>query len=164
MEEKNSGIYCNTNVQVAVFDIGFLDVSVDLFINVFSGDPWYDVFDSRKEVMDFFQAFINLPIFSGFQLFGKNNRLLGISLGFIKPWLRDGKLRYEYFLDQFCIDSELQGKGLGQYFMRGIEEKLKAKGINDIILNTGLSSPSFRFYEKIGFIHLSEYGFLSKEL
>lgn len=48
--------------------------------------------------------------------------------------------------------------------MREIEQKLKLENINDIILNTGLSSPAYKFYIKIGFEDMKEYGFLSKEL
>ena len=146
------------------FDISLTEESVDLFIDVFSKPPWNDVYDSKNAVIDFFNAFISLPNFKGYQLMDDNNKVIGISIGFIKPWLRNGELRYEYFLDQFCIDNSSQGKGLGKYFMREIEERLKREDINDIILNTERSSPAYYFYNKIGFHDMKEYGFLSKEL
>lgn len=90
--------------------------------------------------------------------------MIGVSIGFIKPWLKNDELRYEYFLDQYCIDHTLQRRGLGEYFMKGIEKRLKQENINDIILNTGLSSPACKFYIKMGFQDMKEYGFLSKEL
>ena len=90
--------------------------------------------------------------------------MIGVSIGFIKPWMKNGELRYEYFLDQLCIDYTQQGKGLGKSFMREIENKLRKDNINDIILNTELSSPAYYFYINIGFHDMKEYGFLSKEL
>lgn len=150
-------------IHTAEFDISLTEESVDLFMNVFSKPPWNDVFNSRNTVVDFFNAFIGLPNFKGYQLINNNN-IIGISIGFIKPWLKNGELRYEYFLDQLCIDNTQQGKGLGKYFMREIEQKLKLENINDIILNTELSSPAYKFYIKIGFQDMREYGFLSKEL
>jgi len=146
------------------FDTSLTEESVDLFMKVFSNPPWNDVFRSRNSVVDFFNAFIVLPNFKGYQLMDDNEKVIGISIGFVKPWLSNGELRYEYFLDQLCIDDELQGKGLGKYFMREIEKNLKKEDINDILLNTELSTPAYHFYMKIGFHDMKEYGFLSKEL
>lgn len=149
---------------ITEFDKSLTEESVDLFIDVFSKPPWNDCFESKEPVIHFFRAFIELPNFKGYQLYDENNRVIGVSIGFIKPWLKNDELRYEYFLDQYCIDHTLQGRGLGAYFMREIEKRLKQENINDIILNTGLSSPAYKFYLKLGFQDMKEYGFLSKEL
>ena len=146
------------------FDISLIEESVDLFIDVFSQSPWYDIYDSKEEVVAFFDAFLNMPNFKGYQLLTDEGRVVGVSIGFVKPWLKDGRLRYEYFLDQLCIDSKLQGKGYGKYFMSRIEEDLKENGIVDIILNTEVSSPAFHFYKKTGFNSLDNYRFLTKEI
>lgn len=89
--------------------------------------------------------------------------VIGVSLGFTKPWMKNGRLQYEYFLDQLCVDHQLQGKGYGKFFMGEIEKDLKEDGIGDIILNTDSSSPSF-FYKKVGFAPLEGYTFLAKEI
>lgn len=151
-------------MHITEFDITLVEKSVDLFIDVFSRPPWNDVFESKDSVINFFNAFINLPNFKGYQIISSNSEVIGVSIGFIKPWLKNGELRYEYFLDQFCINHTLQGKGLGKYFMQEIERRLKSENINDIILNTGLTSPAYHFYIKTGFQDMKEYGFLSKEL
>lgn len=145
------------------FDISLIEESVDLFIEIFSKPPWNDIFESKDSVVNFFRAFICLPNFKGYQLI-IDNKVVGISIGFIKPWLKNGVLRYEYFLDQYCIESALQGKGLGMSFMKDIEKRLKQDNINDIILNTELSSSAYYFYIHIGFHDMKKYGFLSKEL
>jgi len=151
-------------MHTAEFDISLTEDSVDLFIDVFSRPPWNDVYESKNAVIDFFNAFIRLPNFKGYQLMDDNNKVIGVSIGFIKPWMKNGELRYEYFLDQLCIDCNQQGRGLGKYFMQEIENKLRIENINDIILNTESSSPAYHFYIKIGFHDMKEYGFLSKEL
>lgn len=146
------------------FDLRLMDESVALFMRVFSQAPWYDTFESGGEVARFFRAFIELPTFKGYQLLSENGDVIGLSIGFIKPWMKDGKLRYEYFLDQFCIDHQLQGKGLGKTFLREIEADLRENGVQDIILNTELSSPAFHFYRRTGFYNMEGYGFLAKEI
>lgn len=151
-------------IHMSEFDPSLTEESVDLFISVFSQSPWFDVYDSREEVVDFFHAFINMPNFKGYQLLDNIGGVIGISIGFIKPWLKNGRLRYEYFLDQLCIDTGLQGNGYGKIFMSLIERDLKEMGVEDIILNTDMSSPSFHFYKKIGFTDLEGYGFLAKEI
>lgn len=151
-------------LRITDFDKTRLRESADLFINAFSKPPWNDRFESEDPVMDFFRAFIDLPNFKGYRLTDDCGRIVGLSIGFIKPWLKDGELRHEYFLDQYCISPALQGKGLGTCFMKEIEERLKRENIRDILLNTGLASPAYRFYRKMGFRDMKEYGFLSKEL
>ncbi len=150
-------------VHISDFNISLTEESVDLFIDVFSKPPWNDIFESKSGVIDFFNAFTGLPNFKGYQL-TDNNKVIGISIGFIKPWLKNGELRYEYFIDQLCIDHTLQGKGLGKYFMAEIGKRLKDEKISDIILNTERSSGAYHFYNKIGFSEMKEYGFLLKEL
>lgn len=153
-----------THTQTIPFDTTLMDESVALFMRVFSQAPWHDVFESKEEVAAFFRAFIELPTFKGYQLLSENGDVIGLSIGFIKPWMKDGKLRYEYFLDQFCIDHRLQGQGLGKAFLREIEADLRENNIQDIILNTELSSPAFHFYRRTGFYNMEGYGFLAKEI
>lgn len=151
-------------MRVVEFDATFLKESTGLFMHAFSKPPWNDVFESEEAVSDFFKAFLAWPNFKGFQLLADDRTVAGLSVGFIKPWLKEGKLRYEYFIDQFCIDPDIQGKGLGTFFLRHIEDCLRQEGIHDMILNTGLSSPAFYFYKKAGFTELADFGFLAKEL
>ena len=151
-------------MHTAEFDISLIEESGDLFIDVFSKAPWNDVFESRDTIIDFFNAFIGLPNFKGYHLINGNNKVIGVAIGFTKPWLKDGRLRYEYFIDQLYIDHLMQRKGLGTYFLKEIEKKLKSENISDIILNTELTSPAYNFYIKTGFHDMKEFGFLSKEV
>ena len=42
------------NIEVKHFELSMLDECVDLFMNTFSKEPWYDKYDSRNQVVDFF--------------------------------------------------------------------------------------------------------------
>lgn len=152
-----------TPMHIAEFDISRLEESANLFMEVFSMPPWNDTFESKESVIDFFRSFTCMSNFKGYQLI-INNRVVGLSIGFIKPWLKNGSPRYEYFIDQFCIKPNLQRQGLGSYFMKEIEKRLKDEHIEDIVLNTEISSSAHLFYIHNGFNSIEGYCFLTKEI
>lgn len=144
------------------FNISLLEESADLYISVFSLPPWNDIYESRDEVVKFLRSFTKMSTFKGYQLM-KDGKVIGLSVGFIKPWLSNGTMKPEYFIDQYCIDYKYQRQGLGRTFMKMIEEDLIKSNIHAIILNTEVHSPAFDFYKKTGFNALEDYSLLALE-
>ena len=70
------------------------------------------------------------------------------------PWNDTYSSRKQYYIDQFCVKSELQGKGIGSYFLKLIEHEIRAEKMNAIILNTESGFPAENFYLKSGFNNL----------
>ncbi len=52
----------------------------------------------------------------------------------------------EYYIDQFCVKTDLQGKGIGSYFLKLIEKEIRGDKMNAIILNTERGFPAEKFY------------------
>ena len=123
-----------------------LEACVDLFIDVFTKAPWYDTYSSRKQVVDFFQNYMASNHCVGYVLQDQSD-VIALSVGMKKPWING----MEYYIDQFCVQSDLQGKGAGSHFLKLIEREIKAEGMNAIILNTEHGFPSESFYLKNGF-------------
>lgn len=71
-----------------------------------------------------------------------------MSIGMKKPWINGA----EYYIDQFCVRTDLQGKGVGSYFLKLIEDEIRKEQMNAIILSTERGFPSERFYLKNGFM------------
>lgn len=69
-----------------------------------------------------------------------------------KPWIKG----FEYYIDEFCISCEMQGRGIGSWFIKTIEKDIKEQGINAMILNTEKDYPSQKFYKKNGFKTLND--------
>ena len=123
-----------------------LEACVDLFIDVFTKAPWYDTYSSRKQVVDFFQNYMANNYFAGYVL-QEQSDVIALSVGMKKPWING----MEYYIDQFCVKPDRQGREIGSRFLKLIEREIQAEGMNAIILNTESGFPSESFYLKNGF-------------
>ncbi|KAB3530914.1 GNAT family N-acetyltransferase [Alkaliphilus pronyensis] len=134
-----------------------IDDCVDLYINTFTKEPWNDIYESREQVVEFFNNHFNNNYFVGYAAL-LDDKLVALSIGMKKPWIKG----FEYYIDEFCISYEMQGKGIGSWFLKAIEEDIKEEGMKAIILNTEKDYPEHKFYEKNGFKTLGGLVFLAK--
>lgn len=123
-----------------------VEACVDLFIDVFTKAPWNDTFDSREQVTDFFRNHMANNYFVGYVLKGQDG-IVALSVGMKKPWIHG----MEYYIDQFCVKPDLQGRGIGSCFLKLIEGEIRKEQMNAMILNTEKGLPSESFYLKNGF-------------
>lgn len=145
------------NLEIYKLDDTVLEKSVDLFIETFSKEPWYDEFDSREQVVLFFKNHMLNNYFLGYVL-KSETKVIALSVGFKKPWIKG----MEYYIDQFCVHYSYQGQGVGGAFIKLIEKEMLDEGLNAIILNTEKGYPSEKFYLKNGFEKLDELIILAK--
>jgi len=146
------------NIRFEQFKIDMIDECTDLFIKVFSKEPWNDVYESKEVVKNYFKSFNECNKFIGYVV-TKDEKIIGLSIGFIKPWIKG----LEYYIDEFCIDDEFHGQGIGTFFLEKIQEDLLEKKINAMLLNTERQVPAFKFYVKNGFACMDELVSLGKE-
>lgn len=123
-----------------------LDACVDLFIETFSKAPWNDVYESRNQVVTFFENHMDNNYFVGYVGIIDDD-VVALSVGMKKPWING----MEYYIDEFCVSTKWQGQGIGSVFISLIEADIKAQGMNGMMLNTEKNYPSRTFYEKNGF-------------
>lgn len=89
-----------------------------------------------------------IPNYNCFGLF-LNNELIGISSGWTTVRIYCGK---QLELDNVIIDSKIQSKGYGNYFMNAIKEWSIKHDYESLSLNTYVqNSRSHKFYFKEGF-------------
>ncbi|MCR1899230.1 MULTISPECIES: GNAT family N-acetyltransferase [Bacillota] len=130
---------------------------VDLYIETFTKEPWNDIYESRKQVVEFFNNHFNNNYFVGYAAL-LDDKVVALSIGMKKPWIEG----FEYYIDEFCVSYEMQGRAIGSWFIKAIEEDIKEQGMNAMILNTEKNYPSQKFYEKNGFKTLSDLIILVK--
>lgn len=134
-----------------------IDDYVDLFIETFTKEPWNDVYESREQVVNFFNNHFENNYFVGYVAM-LDDKVAALSIGMKKPWIEG----FEYYIDEFCVSYEMQGRGIGSWFIKEIEEDIKEQGMNGMILNTEKNYLSHKFYEKNGFKTLGDLIVLGK--
>lgn len=134
-------------------EICFTDMEMvkELFLSVFSQEPWNDDWSDEEQLDRYIGDLLGQPRALCFGLFDQG-KLLGLSLGYIRYWYEGT----EYRIDELCISRPYQGRGIGQDFLKRIEEQLERRQIVHILLQTARNLPAFSFYKKCGFYALEE--------
>lgn len=151
MEDK---IDCGS-ICIVEFVPSMIEECTDLFIKVFTQEPWNDHWESREDARKYLESHYHFNSFLGYVAV-LDNRIIGASFGFIKPWQKG----LEYYINEFFIDDDLQGKGIGTRLIDQIKAEIKAKNMNAIILTTQKAFPAYRFYVKNGFKEIEGEVFL----
>ena len=137
----------NKSIYFKKFNEKDLSEVVDVYIKVFSAEPWNDKL-TYDQITSYVNQMTALNTFKGYIVREEGTAiLLGVALGFIRPWYM-GK---EYHLDSFYISNDYQGKGVGTQFLNFIKEQLKDIGIPTILLDTDRGYPAEYFYLDNGF-------------
>lgn len=135
-----------TNANVRLMVESDLEPCSELMLKVFNGEPWFDQWDSVLHAQQYLKEFMDNPVFLGFVI-EQEGSILGASFGHTKSWY-SGK---EYHIQEYFIDTELQGSGLGSALMNGIKAYLISVNIHCMVLLTEKNLPAEGFYRKHGF-------------
>ena len=124
-----------------------LEACAAVFCSAFRAAPWHENWTVQL-------AEIRISELTDTQLsagivYEEAGRILGFAAGRVVTYLY-GK---EYVIDEFCVLSEMQGKGIGSRLLSGIADAMRQQGIVSIVLQTTKGYPSEQFYLKNGFQH-----------
>lgn len=133
-------------IEIGTFTSEDLNDCVELYLEVFSSDPWYDGWKSDEQVRKYLIELMKNPVFKGYTVYS-NDKLLAACLGHKRSWW-SGK---EYFIDELFVSNEMQGKGLGSYLMDYIGDMVNMENCTKLILLTNRNFPAEKFYLKNGF-------------
>ena len=85
--------------------------------------------------------------------FFQDEKMIGLAMGCIRHWYEGT----EYHIDELCISTNMQGKGIGTEFIRQIEGYMKTEGLSRIFLQTDRGMPAYEFYKKRGFEEMQNH-------
>ena len=117
-----------------------------LFLKVFTTPPWNDDWSDSLQLNQYLQDLTEGWDSLNYGYY-EDGKMIGFALGHIRHWWEGT----EYVMDEFCIDPDVQGKGIGEEFLKEMEEDLRAIQIRYIILHTERDVPAYDFYQKCGF-------------
>lgn len=139
-------------------EIKDLDEVVLLFIKAFNKEPWNDKW-TRDTAYNRLKQMINCEGYYGVKAC-ENEKIIGIILG-----------NHEYYYDgmhfnikEFCVDSDIKGRGIGSQILEEFICRLKEKGIIKIYLSTLQSDSTVKFYEKNGITYSKDNVVLEKNI
>lgn len=78
--------------------------------------------------------------------------MIALAMGRVKHWYAGT----EYAIDELCVRTDRQGKGVGAEFLSRIERAIHDTGLTHIFLLTERTVPAYRFYKKNGFHELED--------
>jgi aminoglycoside 6'-N-acetyltransferase I len=130
----------------------------DFFLSVFTKEPWNDDWSDKAQLHAYITDLVGNHNSLALGLF-ENGNMVGLAMGSIRHWYSGT----EYYIDEFCIKTEEQGRGLGTQFLRVVETFLSDMEINHIFLQTERTVPAYGFYIKNGFRELENHVSLIKQ-
>ena len=142
-------------IRITEFSPTMIDACTDLFLTVFTREPWNDQWASRQDAKQYLESHYAFNSFLGYVAV-YDNRIVGASFGFIKPWQRG----LEYYINEIFVDTAVQGKGIGTLLLKQIAADIKGKNMNAIVLTTQKAFPAYGFYVKNGFTEIDGEVFL----
>lgn len=131
----------------------------DLFVSVFTKEPWNDDWSDENQLRLYIQDLTGQKNSMTFGLF-EETELIAVSMGHIRHWYSGT----EYYIDELCVHTTKQGQGIGAQFVGEIEKACRALGMTHIFLLTENNVPAFEFYKKQGFYQLENNAAFAKEL
>jgi len=133
-------------------DESYLPEIAQIYKKAFAGEPWNDDWSDTAQLMAYLKDvscyFQGLNY--GLLIDGK---LVAAALGSVRHWWEGTN----YNLEELCVDTSFQGKGIGTRFMQLIEEDINRQGMAGIFLQTDSDMPSYKFYKKNGYKELKEH-------
>lgn len=146
-------------IRITEFSTDMIDACTDLFLNVFTREPWNDHWESPQDAKRYLESHYAFNSFLGYVAVYEG-RIVGAAFGFIKPWQRG----LEYYINEFFVDTAVQGKGVGTLLLKQIAAEIKGKAMNAIVLTTQRAFPAYGFYLKNGFTELAGEVFLGRSV
>ena len=114
----------------------------ELFVDVFTIEPWNDDWSNQEQLALYLSDLVGQSNSLTYGLF-ENEKMIGVSMGHIRHWFSGT----EYYIDELCVRTDKQGKGIGTYFLREIEKGIKDIGMVQIFLQTPYSFSQYFFLQ-----------------
>lgn len=135
-----------------------LDEVIPMFIETFNEEPWNDKWTEEITKKRLTQM-LNCEGAYGLVAY-LNNEVVGMILGNHEYYYTG----MQFVIKEFCVNNKLKGKGIGTKLLNEFEEKLKSKGIKEIVLTTLRNEKTEGYYKNRGYGEIQESVIMQKKL
>lgn len=118
---------------------------IKVFVSVFNNEPWNDSW-TEETASNRLKGIMNTDTFVG-KCIIENETVIGLICG-QKEYFYDGT---HFQIQEFCINTRMQGQGIGTKLLHALCESLKAEGIINIYLITSRGERTEGYYLGKGF-------------
>ncbi|MGL5245162.1 MAG: GNAT family N-acetyltransferase [Sarcina sp.] len=132
--------------------------TINLYVTTFNSEPWNDEWTEEIASRRLVQM-LNCEGFYGLICY-ENNDVVGMILGNHEHYY-DGM---QFQVKEFCVSNNCHGKGYGSIILDNFIEKLKSKGIDEVILLTSRNEKTEGFYNRRGFESLEDMIMMRKKI
>jgi len=130
------------------------------FRDVFTKEPWNDDWSDEIQLTAYIDDLIGEKGSLTFAMLDGGGDILALSMGRVRHWFSGT----EYYIDELCVRTDLQGKGIGSQFIAHIEGAIKDMGMTHIFLQTYRDMPAYDFYLRRGFKELTGHVSFAKDV
>jgi aminoglycoside 6'-N-acetyltransferase I len=116
----------------------------EMYVDTFNAPPWNDKWTIETASKRLYQM-INCEMSYGLMGY-QDETLCGMILGNEEQFFNG----IMFNIKEFCVKNELRKRGIGTQILKEFENRLKQKGVNEIILFTSRDDGTEGFYQKRG--------------
>ncbi|KEI88947.1 acetyltransferase [Clostridium botulinum B2 433] len=130
----------------------------DMYVTTFNSSPWNDEWTIETSSKRLYQM-INCE--SSYGLVSYEDKLIcGMILGSEEQYYNS----VMFNIKEFCVRNDVRSKGFGTKIFEEFENRLKNRGITEIILLTSRDDRTEGFYKKKGLRSYNEMVFMGKQI
>ncbi|TWJ00646.1 aminoglycoside 6'-N-acetyltransferase I [Mucilaginibacter frigoritolerans] len=135
-----------------------VDECVPAYIKAYNCPPWNYAWTYSK-AQAYLVEYLGCQQFIGFALYD-DDKLTGAVFAHVKTWWTNQQL----MIDEFFVSQEKQRMGYGKKMLDYCDLYAAKYQIDSIVLMTNKYMPSYKFYNKEGYISTEQYVFMFKQI
>ena len=139
-------------------ELSDIDVITNMYVDTFNSPPWNDKWTFQTASKRLTQM-MNCEGAYGILAY-KDDIIYGMILGCEEQFYTE----VIFNIKEFCINNKMKGKGLGTSILEEFQERLKSRGVSEIILLTLKGESPEKFYNKKGFVNYDKMVMMGKQL
>ncbi len=136
-----------------------MEECIDLFMDVFSNEPFNYDFLKRDNICRYFLHMENTPNFLG-TIYLDGDKIAGFCIGFLSDYFLD----VSYEINEIVIARHMQKKGIGKRLLIETEEYLRRFNVASVTLYTRTDIDAYDFYLRNSYSVVEKTVYMYKEI